>query len=167
MKHRALVGGDHLLGTQDGQTLLPWLSRGATQWEECGLPLRTPSLTPGRAALPERRAGVGTAIAPLTPSHPALPRARGQEAGGGCESGRAPARARATDGGVDASSQTGSSAGLLMRLDGLAGFVFQETPSPYPQKNREPECAREATHRQNIPSEERSTSQILIRLERA
>ena len=54
-----------------------------------------------------------------------------------------------------------------MRLDGLAGFVFPETPSPLPRKHREPECAREATHRRNIFSEERSVRLILIRLERA
>jgi hypothetical protein len=31
-----------------------------------------------------------------------------------------------------------------MRLDGLAGFVFRETPFPYPQKSRAHVC--EASH---------------------
>jgi hypothetical protein len=51
------------------------------------------------------------------------------------------------------------------RMASRASFLGD--PLSLPPKNREPECARETTHRQNILSEERSVQLILIRLERA
>ncbi len=76
-------------------------------------------------------------------------------------------RREQTDGGSAALSQTVCSAGLPMRLDGLAGFAFRKTPSPFPQKIASPSL-RGKPLIDNIFFQERGRfSQILITLERA
>lgn len=58
-------------------------------------------------------------------------------------------QAQAPDGGSAASSQTGSSAGPHA-AGWPGGLRFPGDPLPLPPKNREPECAMEATHRHSI-----------------
>jgi hypothetical protein len=66
----------------DGQMSLPRLPRCATRVDDTRPALRITSLRPGTARFTGAKASVATAR-PLTPSHPAPPGARGQEACGG------------------------------------------------------------------------------------
>ena len=54
-----------------------------------------------------------------------------------------------------------------MRLDGLAGFVFRETPSPYPQKIASPSVRGKPLIDKIFFQKRGRFSLILIRLERA